>query len=195
MKRRVLLAAPLLLAACGLSERPYAERRDWPLDITRPQQLPPRQGGNVLLVRALRAGPGLEARGLQSIQPDGSIRTAFYEEWSVPPAQGAEDALRRWLGAAGLFAAVIAPGSRVTADLTLEGELTALWTEPGRHVGRATVAITVIAQRAETTRIQLQRSFSGEAALEATGAPADAAAMRAALADVFAQIETALAVE
>ena len=86
MNRRALLL-PLLLAGCGLSERPYAERRQWPLIAPRPTALPPRPGGKVLEVRGFRAGPGLEARGLQSLDADGSIRTGFYEEWAVPPAQ------------------------------------------------------------------------------------------------------------
>src|SRR5450759_2112909 len=107
MRRRGVILLPALLAACGLAERPYAERRQWPLLLRRPQSLPPRPGGPVLEVRTLRAGPGLEARGLQSLEPDGSIRTAFYEEWAVPPAQGAEDALRLWLADCGRFAAVL----------------------------------------------------------------------------------------
>jgi ABC-type uncharacterized transport system auxiliary subunit len=192
IRRRVLLL-PLLLGACGLSERPYAERRQWPLVVRRPETLPPRRGGKVLLVRALRAGPGLEQRGLQSMQPDGSIRTAFYEEWQVPPAEGAEDSLRRWLAASGLFSAVLAPGSRLSADLTLEGELTALWTEPAARRADAAVGVAVIDQTGGATRITLQRSFAAQASLARADPPEEAAAMCAALAEVFRQIEAALA--
>src|SRR5215472_8066786 len=133
MRRRRVLALPLLLAACGLSERPYAERRQWPLLIRRPNALPPRTGGRILEVRPINAGPGLEVRGLQSLEGDGSLHTAFYEEWAVPPAEGIGDALRLWLAGSGKFGAVVAPGSRLTADLVLEGELTALWTEPAQQ--------------------------------------------------------------
>ena len=44
-----------------------------------------------------------------------------------PPAQAVEDGLRQWLAATGLFGAVLAPGSRLAADLVLEGDLTAFW--------------------------------------------------------------------
>src|SRR5205823_13414740 len=110
------------LAGCGLSERPYLKKRQWPLIVRRPRTEPPRRQGRVLLIRAIRAGPGLEARGLQSLQPDGSIKVDFYEEWAVPPAQAVEDNLRQWLAASGLFAAVLAPGSQLPADLVMEGD-------------------------------------------------------------------------
>ncbi|MBV9811398.1 MAG: membrane integrity-associated transporter subunit PqiC [Acetobacteraceae bacterium] len=193
MKRRALLAVPALLAGCGLSERPYAERRQWPLAIARPDPRPLRAHGRVLLVRAIRAGPGLDARGLQAIQPDGSIRTEFYEEWAVAPAEGVEDALRRWLGASGLFAAVIAPGSRLAADLTLEGELDALWTEPDKGIAHASLAIAVLNSYTGSATVRLARTFSAAVPLAGATPPDEVAAMRAALADVFRQIELALA--
>jgi ABC-type uncharacterized transport system auxiliary subunit len=189
MNRRALLL-PLLLAGCGLATRPYAERRQWPLAVTRPGTLPP-GGRKVLEVRSLLAGPGLDARGLQSLEADGSIRTGFYEEWAVPPAQGVEEALRAWLAASGLFVAVVAPGSRVVADVVLEGELDALWTEPSAKLAHAALGVTLIAN-GTTPHVLLQRRFAATAALTGQGAGADVAAMLAALAIVLAQVESAL---
>jgi ABC-type uncharacterized transport system auxiliary subunit len=191
-RRRALLLLPLL-AGCGLAERPYAERREWPLLVRRPQALPPRAGGPVLEVRTLRAGPGLEARGLQSLQADGSIRTAFYEEWAVPPAQGVEDSLRLWLADCGRFAAVVAPGSRMPADLALEGELTALWSEPAAGRAHAALGIVVVDQRGAVPHIVQQRTAAADAPLAGATPPDAVAAQTAALAAVFAAIEAALA--
>lgn len=192
MRRRAVLGLPLLLAACGLSERPYTERREWPLLIRRPDAQPPRRGGPVLEVRPINAGPGLEVRGLQSLEADGSLHTAFYEEWAVPPAEGIGDALRLWLAGSGKFGAVVSPGSRLTADLVLEGELTALWVEPAQQRARATLAVTVIDQRTSTPHILLQRTFTATAPLPSDAAPGAAAAQLAALTDVFRQIEQAI---
>ena len=189
MNRRALLL-PLLLAACGLSQRPYAERRQWPLEVARPAALP-KTGRKVLEVRSLRPGPGLELRGLQSLGADGSVTTAFYEEWSVPPAQGVEEALRLWLADSGLFAAVVAPGSRLPSDYILEGDLDALLTEPAAKRARAALGITLIANGV-TPRVLLQRRFEATAALDGTDARADSAAMLAALAIVLARVEAAL---
>jgi len=192
MKRRGVLLLLPLLTACGLSERPYAERREWPLLVRRPQALPPRPGGPVLEVRTLRAGPGLEVRGLQTLQPDGSIRTGYYEEWSVPPAQGVEDALRQWLADCGRYSAVLAPGSRMPADLALEGELTALWTEPAAQRADAAVSVVVVQQAGATPHIMLQRTASAEAPLAGATPPDAVAAQLAALTEVFQKIEAAL---
>ena len=191
-RRRLLLAAPLFLAGCGLSERPYAERRQWPLMPRRPRAESPRPRAPVLLVRGLRAGPGLEVRGLQSLQPDGSIRTEFYEEWGAPPAQAAEEALRAWLADSGLFAAVLAQGSRMEADQVLEGELTALWTIPATGQAHCALGITLLDQRGATPRVRLQNRFAAEAPLSGPTPREAAEAQSAALAATLARIEAAL---
>jgi len=193
MNRRILLASLLALAGCGLSERPYLEKRDWPLKVSRPDIAPPAPRGRVLLVRTVQAGPGLETRGLAALQADGSVKTEFYETWSVPPAEGAEASLREWLAASGRFAAVLNPGSRMTADLVLEATLTVLITDPGKGVARAALSVVVLDQRGGGTRVLAQRMIQAEAPLGGTDAPARVAAMKAALAEVLAQAETTLA--
>jgi len=184
--------APLLLAGCGLAERPYAERRQWPLVARRPRTERARANAPVLLVRNLRAGPGLDTRGLQSLQADGSIRSEYYEEWAAPPAEGVEEALRGWLADSGLYRAVLAPGSRLDADQVLEGELTGLWTIPATGQAHCAIGITVVAQRGATTRVLLQNRFSAEAPLAGTSPREAVQAQSAALAAVLAQVEAAL---
>ena len=193
MKRRMLfaLAASTIVAGCGLAERPYAERRTWPLQVRRPTNAP-RAGRRVLLVRTVRAGPGMEARGLQSVQPDGSVKTEFYEEWAVPPAEAAEDSLRQWLADSGRFAAVVAPGSRLVPDLVLESSLDALWSVSATRQAHAALNVAVIEQKGDVPRILLQRSFSADVLLMGLDAPDAAAGMRAALAQIFTQIEGAM---
>lgn len=192
MKRRLFLAAPVILSACGLSERPYTERRQWPFMARRPAAERPRTTAPILLVRNLRAGPGLEVRGLQTLQADGSIRTDFYEEWAAPPAQGAEEALRGWLAESGLFSAVIASGSRLEPDQVLEGELTGLWTIPATGQAHCALGVTIVAQRASTTRVLLQNRFTAEAPLAGASPREAVEAQSAALANVLAQVEAAL---
>ena len=72
MRRRSLLAMVGALGGCSLlPSAPYVQRRDWPLDVRRPSTATPRQNGRVLLVRNIRAGPGLDERGLQWLPRDG----------------------------------------------------------------------------------------------------------------------------
>jgi len=214
MRRRRLLggmAATALTTALGgagcsvLPGQPYLQRRDWPLVVRRPGEFaadlpgnlpaaPPRRpDGRVLLVRTVQAGPGLEARGLQTVQQDGSLQTAFYEQWAVPPAEAIDDDLRRWLADSGGFAAVVAPGSRMTADLVLEGELVALHADLGIGMARAALALVLIDQRPSPARIRLERTEAASVRLDGTDPPALVRAQLAAVAAVLRQTEADLA--
>ena len=192
-RRMALLALSAgAVSGCGLSERPYTEQRRWPLLVARPTALPLRPGGTTMLVRDVTSGPGLEGDGLQSLKADGSLASAFYERWAVPPAQGVSDSLRVWLAQSGKFAGVIAEGSRAMADFALEGELTVLWVNLATHTAQATMAITAIDLRRAGRPILLQTTLSGTAALGGLDTAAQVQAQQAALAALFSAIEAAL---
>ena len=191
LKRRFFLATSLLGGCSVLPERPYAARRDWPMQVVRTAILPPPRNGRTLLLRPLSAAPGLEERGLHALQPDGSMAVDFYEQWVAPPALALEQVLRQWLEASGKFTAVLAPGSRLTADFVLEGELTALWVRASN--AEAALAITVLDQRGSTTRVRAQSALTATAPLTAIGPAAQVAAQCRALTDICTQVEAVLA--
>lgn len=193
MNRRGFLAGVLAITGCGLSERPYEQKRDWPLGARRPQSVAANPRGPVLLVRAMQTAPGLETRGLRSLRADGSIRSDFYETWAVLPAQGVEASLRDWLASSGRFAAVMAPGSRLTADYILETTLTEFVADPPRGVARAAITLVVLEDRGGTARVRAQHALSAEAALTGDSAPAIAQASLAALAKLLTEAERAVA--
>jgi ABC-type uncharacterized transport system auxiliary subunit len=194
--RRTLLIAPLLAACSVLPDRPYVETLRFPLEPRRSG--PPRtgRGRRTLLVRTIRAGAGLETRNLRTIRPDGTESLDFYAEWAAPPAEAAEQSLRRWLIDSRLFAGVLAPGSRIAPDFTLEGELTGLAAMQGEGVGRAELTLLLVDDRAGGTLVG-QLVTSGTAPLASgTAAPTPeqaAAAMSAALGNALASLEQALA--
>jgi len=195
MHRRTLLGtAAASLAGCSvLPERPYQERREWPLEVRRPTVAMASPAAPVLLLRALRAAPGLDTRGLRARQADGAERIDNWEEWAVPPPQGIEECLREWLEASGLFSAVVMPGSQVSADLVLEGELVAFVGDHAAGMARASLSI-VLLRAADGGRFTpvVQRSLSGEARLTGIDGPALAASLLTALAVVLAATEAAL---
>jgi cholesterol transport system auxiliary component len=222
MRRRWLLGgmagAALTTALVGggcsvLPSQPYLQRRDWPLVVRPPGDMtgdatedaagtlpamsaparPSHTAGPVLLVRTVQAAPGLETRGLQTLQADGSLKTDFYEQWTVPPAESIDDDLRRWLADSGLFAAVVGPGSRVTADLVLEGELLALHADLANMTARVALALVLIDQRPGPARIGLQRTEAASVKLEGTDPPALVRAQRAAVAAMLGQTAADLA--
>jgi len=188
--RRALLLGLGAVAGCSvLPERPYQQKRVWPLAADDPSPVPGRRGAPVLLVRAMGAGPGLETRGLHGLLPDGSMRVEFWEEWAAPPAQAAEAALRARLAATGKFAAVAAPGTRLEARYALESQLLALWDNGTTATAR--IGWTLIDLGHDNAPLKQQTSV-GEAHLADASAPARAAAQSAALAQALERLANAV---
>ena len=195
-RRAMLLAAPFLASACSvLPERPYQEVLRYALEPRRQGEGWRGKGRRLLLLRTLRAPPALDVRGLRSVRPDGTEEIDFYAEWIAPPAEAAEQALRRWLIDARLFAAVLAPGSRANPDLVLEGELTRLVANRAAGQAEAELNFVLISERAASSRVLGQMLSTGTAALPSGALRPDqaAAAMNAALANAFGSLEQALA--
>jgi len=191
--RRPFLLLPLL-AGCGAIGTPYIEPRRFPLEPVR--NAPPRPpSGRAMLIRTMRAGPGLETRSLRRVRADGTLDLAFYEGWLAPPADLAEQALRNWLTASGLFAALTAPGSRLNTPLILETELTALEARLAEGRGRAKLSVLLLAQPdGQDARPLAQFLAEGSAPMAPSpNAEQQAAAMVAALGAAFAEVEARLA--
>jgi ABC-type uncharacterized transport system auxiliary subunit len=195
-RRAWLLTTPFLASACSvLPDRPYQEISRYALEPRRQGDGWRGKGRRLLLVRTLRAPAALDVRGLRSIRPDGTEEIDFYAEWIAPPAEAAEQALRRWLMDARLFAAVLAPGSRANADLVLEGELTRLVANRAKGQAEAELNFVLISEREASPRVLGQMLSSGTAALPSgTLQPEQsAAAMNAALGNALGSLEQALA--
>ncbi|MBS7790125.1 membrane integrity-associated transporter subunit PqiC [Roseococcus sp. SDR] len=190
MNRRILLGLPLLAGCSVLPDRPFIESQRFALSPRR-EGPPGARLRQALLVRSMRAAPGMEQRGLQRLRGAGQVEVAPYEEWLAPPAELAELALRQWLLASGRFTAVTAPGSRLATFLVLETELVAL--QVGPDGARASLAALLLAQAGGLgdARALGQTVVEGRSpvALEA-GAAQRAAAMQAALGQAFAALES-----
>jgi ABC-type uncharacterized transport system auxiliary subunit len=194
MHRRSLLGAAALLAGCSvLPERPYIETLRFPLDPERPPGGAGQRPRRVLLVRMMRAAPGQDRRGLRSIRRDGTEAVEFYAEWVAPPAEAAEDALRRWLAASLRFVAVVAPGTRARTDLVLETELTTLVADLRSNEARAGLSVVLLREGTLSSDVLLQRAILGRARLAGDQPAQMASAMVAALAAALAELEAALA--
>ncbi|UPY37520.1 ABC-type transport auxiliary lipoprotein family protein [Sediminicoccus sp. KRV36] len=186
-----LLGLPLLGGGCSvLPDRPFIDSQRFPLEPRR-EGSPAARSRHALLLRTMRAAPGLEQRGLRRVRPDGSVEVAPYEEWLAPPADLAELALRQWLAASGRFTAVTAPGSRLATFLILETELLMLQTGPDG--ARAAMAALLLSQGEGLGEARPR----GQTRLEASvplaagaGAAAQASAMQAALGQVMAGLES-----
>jgi cholesterol transport system auxiliary component len=192
MKRRMVLLAPLALGACSplLPVQKYVPRVNWPLDPAPPAENAANPAGAVLLVRDIQAGPGLDQQGVQSLKADGSLNVDYYNLWAVNPADAVTQALLTWAQASGDFAAVVSPGSRLTAGLILEGELTELVADTNAGQARAVLTLVVIKNSGSVAAAALplaQERITGTAPLQGTTPAAQVAAQSAALADALGQ--------
>jgi len=194
---QALLGLPLLAGCTVLPDRPFVEARRHSLAPVRPADAPPaRSTGQVLLLRGLRAPPGMDTRGLRRVRPDQTLDIAFYEEWLAAPAELAEAALRQWLIAGRGFTGIASPGTRLRTPLILEGELTALEAIPDQGIARASLAALLLRESDGLGDAQVigQRSFTATAPLppaegDAAGL-AQANAMEAALGLAFTELES-----
>ncbi|TCZ60919.1 ABC-type transport auxiliary lipoprotein family protein [Roseicella aquatilis] len=201
MTRRSLILLAALLPACSvLPNRPYQEIQRFILAPERPGGAATGRRGPVLLLRTLRAAPGLDQRGLRIIGAGDRVTEEYWAEWTAPPADLVEEALRRWLVASGRFAAVTAPGSRQRAGLILEAELTRLQAEPVAGIARASLSALLLADGAGESRVLQQYIVEGTAPLpggprpDGRTVPAEAAAaINAALGDALTRLERQLA--
>lgn len=192
MNRRILLALLALPACSVLPDRPFIETQRFPLAPVRPST-PRRTGREILLIRDMRAGPGLDVRGLRSIRADGTLATAPYAEWAALPAEAAEAALREWLRASGLFAAIAAPGSRLTHGMVLETELLALEQDTPTSARAAIGALLVVDSTLGANRVLGQVVARGAAPVTGPGNAAAAAGMVAALGAALGALELEIA--
>jgi cholesterol transport system auxiliary component len=189
MKRRWIVAAPAVLAGCAsiLPKQKYIPTVSWPLNPRPPNTLPANPAGKVLLLRDLNAGPGMSAQGIQTLQADGSLSISYYNQWAVAPADAAAEVLGNWLTASGAFSAVVSPGSRLTANLIVEGEFSELLSDVGAGQAKAVLTLVVIQSLGGNTRPLAQQRIEGTAPLHGTDYAAQVAAQEAALANAMQQ--------
>lgn len=199
MKRRLLLlSAPLSLAGCGslLPVQPYIPRTIWPLQPQPPAYKPARANGPVLLVRAITPAPGLEQRGLQCLTENGSLKSDYYNLWAVPPAEALTQGLINWAQASGDFSAVITPGSRLTPNLIIEGEVSELLVDQATNQARAQMTLLIIKPSSNLTGFAqplVQVQLTATASVQDNTSSAQAAAQSEAVANLLTQAMALLA--
>jgi cholesterol transport system auxiliary component len=189
MKRRLIVVAPVLLAGCAslLPKQKYIPQVSWPLNPQPPVVTPANEAGKVVLLRDLNPGPGMSNQGIQTLQADGSVVSSFYNQWAVAPADAAAEVLANWLTASGAFSAVVAPGSRLSANLIVEGEFSELFSDLGAHQAKAVLTLVVIQNLSGNTRPLAQQRIIGTAPLSGTDYASQVAAQNAALANAMQQ--------
>ncbi|MFA4944075.1 MAG: ABC-type transport auxiliary lipoprotein family protein [Lentisphaeria bacterium] len=122
-------SAALLLAAAGCLgglRREMPLKQSYLLEARRPADAQPPAAPAVpewLRIQPFRATAGQEGKGLPYRLDDLRGRRESLHEFASPPAALLTQQARDWLGAARLFAGVVAPGGATAAAYSLEGVL------------------------------------------------------------------------
>jgi|SRR5436190_1708117 len=140
----------LLLAASGCVgalKSDYPERRFYTLAAERPGAAAAPAKDGVLRVRRFTASKLSEGTELVTRTGEAEYETDFYNAFFAPPASQLTEQAQRWLGASGLFSAVVGTGSTVPETHVLEGNLISLYTDGRENRGEAVLALQVLLVR------------------------------------------------
>ena len=142
------MAFVLTATGCvGALKTDYPERRFYTLSAERPITTAGPAKDAVLRVRRFTASKLSEGNELVTRRGEAEYETDFYNAFFAPPAAQLTEQTQRWLGAAGLFSAVVGTGSSVPETHVLEGNLVSLYTDGRENHGEAILALQVMLVR------------------------------------------------
>lgn len=196
MRRRGIVALAVAAALVwGCLSRPYPERQRFVLHVERPGlpsvDAPPPGAGlpapeeQVLRVGRVRVSPLFERRRFVYRTEEGRFEEDFFHEFFVPPGRLVQREVRSWLGAAGLFHAVLDVDDPGRAGWVLEARVTELYGDR-RGEPRAVMSIEFSLLERREGGLELAMRQAYREALEL--GTSDPAGLRAGWTDALASI-------
>lgn len=198
-----LALAMLLLGSCVKLERQPVDKHFYALEVARPGAAGGAADGAALspatlLVRRMQVSPRVAGRELVYRTAQSAWTADYYNLFFVAPADMLTQDLRAWLGASGLFAHVVDPSSLVQPGYILEGNVSALngdfapGAEKGPALAVAEMQFLLIRVTGGERTVVLTRDIRKTAPLAANTPAELVRALRVAVAEVNAELETAL---
>lgn len=197
------VAALVALCSCMKLERPPVDKRFFALEVVRPGEplAAPTSGGGNLLVRRVQMSPRVSGRELVYHMADSSWTADYYNLFFVPPADMLSQDLRLWLSGCGLYANVSDPGSLLVPTRILETNVVSLHGDFSVKPALAVVEMQflLLDNNAESTglntggrQVLLTSSIRRTAALAESSPQELVRALRVAVAECYAELETQL---
>ena len=158
--RRWVPAVLVLAAGCvDALKSEYPERRYFTLAAQRPgvAVAPAKEG--VLRVRRFTASKLSEGNELVTRVGETEYETDFYNQFFSPPAMQLTEQAHRWLGASGLFSAVVGTGSSVPETHILEGNVVSLYSDSRSSSSVLEVQFMLVKVSAEPAAVLFQKSY------------------------------------
>jgi cholesterol transport system auxiliary component len=191
--RHAVAAALILSAGCvDALKSEYPERRYFTLTAQRPGEAAPPAKEGVLRVRRFTASKVSEGSELVTRTGETEYETDFYNQFFAPPAIQLTEQAHRWLGASGLFSAVVGTGSSVPETHILEGNVTALYADPRSSSAVLEIQFMLVRVSADPAAVLFQKSYR-EVSTGAQGPETCVRGWNGALGRILASLEVDLA--
>jgi ABC-type uncharacterized transport system auxiliary subunit len=188
----------LLLAASGCVgalKSDYPERRFYTLWAERPGNPAPPAKDGVLRVRRFTASKLSEGNELVTRTGEAEYETDFYSAFFAPPATQLAEQAQRWLGASGLFRAVVGTGSSLPETHVLEGNLISLHSDGRENRGEAVLALQILLVRvsSDPPAVVFEKTYKVVERATPAAAETSVKGWNAGLKRILAELETDLA--
>jgi len=185
------MAIVLLSAGCvGALKSEYPERRYYTLATDRPGAAAAPAKENVLRVRRFTASKVSEGSEIVTRKADAEYETDFYNAFFVPPATQLTEQAHRWLGASGLWSAVVGTGSSLPETHVLEGNLIALYADRRQSAAAVMeVQFMLIRVSSDPSAVVFQKSYRESVAVSEEGPEGMVRGWNGALAKILAALE------
>jgi cholesterol transport system auxiliary component len=193
-RRALVLTAALALAGCSLT-RPSPVKETYLLDPPGPPPAPKPQDASIRVGAVNVAAP---FRGRQLVYRADELRyeTDYYQEFLIPPSAMLTELTARALERSKAFARVVPPGSGGYADWELSGFVSALYVDlrdAAKPAAEIAIAFYLFAGHRTQEMPVWTREYRRRAAVPALAAQGYAAALNAALAEIFTELTRDLA--
>ncbi len=193
---KLLPVLGLALTACvDLTQRPLEKQR-YLLAAPRPESRPAPTKGEILLLRPFAVASAFAGKGFVHRLDAERYASDPEHELFVGPGDAVTMVAERWLEDAGLFRAVVRPGSPLQPTLRLEGDVRALYldrTDPAAPAAIAHLSVLLLREDGEGRTLLGQHEYRADVQAEAATAPEFVRALDRALAAVMASLEKDLA--
>ena len=158
--RQAVAAILALTAGCvGALKSDYPERRFYTLSAHRPGEAAAPAKEGVLRVRRFTASKLSEGNELVTRTSESEYETDFYNAFFSPPATQVTEQTHRWLGASGLFSAVVGTGSSVPETHVLEGNVVALHADERQSTAVMELQFMLVRVSSDPTAVLFQKSY------------------------------------
>jgi cholesterol transport system auxiliary component len=193
-RRALLFIVALALGGCGLT-RPAPVKETYLLEPPLPPAVAKPQPTSVR-VGAVNVAAPFRGRGLVYRASELRYETDYYQEFLIPPSTMLTELTSRALERSKAFARVVPPGSAGSADWELNGFVSALYVDVSDNARRAAeIAISFYLFAGDRIHEMpvWTRDYRRHAPVSAQTSQAYAAALNAALGEIFTELTRDLA--